>query len=120
LSLKDIAPQLKMTSWDQARRILNPGELLSRVRALTVQQVLHKTLEKATQMGLTRDPPTADYLKTLVEQIEAFADAEIFQRAAEELRAGKSRTMTSPYAQALRSHLQQLTANPILLTRQIP
>jgi hypothetical protein len=108
LSLKDIAPQLKMTSWDQARRILNPGELLSRVRALTVQQVLHKTLEKATQMGLTRDPPTADYLKTLVEQIEAFADAEIFQRAAEELRAGKSRAMTSLYAQALRSHLQHL------------
>jgi hypothetical protein len=109
LSLKDIAPRLKMTSWDQARRILNPGELLSRVRALTVQQVLHKTLEKATQMGLTRDPPTADYLKNLVEQIEAFADAEIFQRAAEELRAGKSRTMTSLYAQHLRSHLQHLT-----------
>jgi hypothetical protein len=108
LSLKDIAPQLKMTSWDQARRILNPGELLSRVRALTVQQVLHKTLEKATQMGLTRDPPTPDYLKTLMEQIEAFADAEIFQRAAEELRAGKSRAMTSLYAQALRSHLQHL------------
>jgi hypothetical protein len=110
LSLKDIAPQLKMTSWDQARRILNPGELLSRVRALTVQQVLHKTLEKATQMGLTRDPPPPDYLKTLVEQIEAFADAEIFQRAAEELRAGKSRAMTSLYAQALRSHLQQLAS----------
>jgi hypothetical protein len=108
LSLKDIAPQLKMTSWDQARRILNPGELLSRVRTLTVQQVLHKTLEKATQMGLTRDPPTPDYLTTLIEQIEAFADAEIFQRAAEELRAGKSRAMTSPYAQALRSHLQSL------------
>jgi hypothetical protein len=112
LSLKEIAPQLKMTSWDQARRILNPGELLSRVRSLTVQQVLSKTLEKATQMGLTRDPPSPDYLQTLMEQIEAFADAEIFQRAAEELRAGKSRAMTSLYAQQLRSHLQNLV-NPV-------
>jgi hypothetical protein len=111
LSLKEIAPQLKMTSWDQARRILNPGELLSRVRALTVQQVLLKTLERATQMGLTRDPPSPDYLKNLMEQIEAFADAEIFQRAAEELRAGKSRAMTSLYAQQLRSHLHHLV-NP--------
>jgi hypothetical protein len=111
LSLKEIAPQLKMTSWDQARRILNPGELLSRVRALTVQQVLSKTLEKATQMGLTRDPPRPDYLQTLMEQIESFADAEIFQRAAEELRAGKSRAMTSLYAQQLRAHLHHLV-NP--------
>jgi hypothetical protein len=112
LSLKEIAPQLKMTSWDQARRILNPGELLSRVRSLTVQQVLQKTLEKATEMGLTRDPPAPEYLKTLMEQIEAFADAEIFQRAAEELRAGKSRAMNSLYAQQLRFHLQQVHSLP--------
>ena len=43
-----------------------------------------------------------DYLKTLLEQIEAFADAEIFQEAVEEIRAGKNRSMDSLYAQQLR------------------
>jgi hypothetical protein len=102
MSLKDIAPKLGMTSWDQARRILNPGELLSKVRALTAQQILEKMLEKARSMGLTKIPPEPDYLKTLVEQIEAFVDAEIFTEAAEEIRAGKSRSMSSLYAQQIR------------------
>jgi hypothetical protein len=101
-SLKDIAPILGMTSWDQARRILNPGDILSKVRERTVQQVLDKTLEKAQAMGLTKMPPEPDYLKTLLEQIEAFADAEIFQEAVEEIRAGKNRSMDSLYAQQLR------------------
>jgi hypothetical protein len=101
-SLKDIAPILGMTSWEQARRILNPGDILSKVRERTVQQVLDKTLEKAQAMGLTKMPPEPDYLKTLLEQIEAFADAEIFQEAVEEIRAGKNRSMDSLYAQQLR------------------
>ncbi len=105
MSLKDIAPKLGMSSWDQTRRILNPGELLSKVRTLTVQQVLEKTLEKARVMGLTKIPPEPDYLKIVVEQIEAFADEEIFQEAAEEIRAGRSRSMDSLYAQELRLNL---------------
>ena len=107
MSLKEIAPMLGMTSWDQARRILNPGEILNTVRSSTIQQVLDKTLEKAQSMGLTSNPPNPDYLKTLVEQIEAFADREIFQEAMEEIRAGKNRAMNSLYAQQLRIYFEQ-------------
>jgi hypothetical protein len=106
LSLREIVPYLKMTSWDQARRILHPGELLHQVRTLTIQQVLAKTLERATSLGLTTALPDPGYLKDLVEHIEAYADAEIFQKAVEELRTGKNRTMDSPYAQQLRLSLQ--------------
>lgn len=107
MSLKEIAPVLGMTSWDQARRVLNPGELLSKVRALTVQHVLEKTLEKAKEKGLTKIPPEPDYLKMLSEQIEAFADAEIFQEAGEEIMAGKNRSMNSLYAQQLCIYFEQ-------------
>lgn len=106
-SLKEIAPLLGMTSWDQARRVLNPGEVLTRVRELTVQQVLDRALEKAQIMGLTKIPPEPDYLKTLAEQVEAFADGEIFQEAVEEIRTGKNRSLNSLYAQELRLYLNQ-------------
>jgi tetratricopeptide (TPR) repeat protein len=109
LSLKDIAPKLGMTSWEQARRIFNPGDLLSKVRTLTVQQILDNVLKKAVEKGLTKIPPEPDYLKTLAEYIEAFADDEIFQQAAEEIRAGKSRSMDSAYAQQLRKYLDPQT-----------
>jgi hypothetical protein len=107
LSLKEIVPSLGMTSWDQARRVLNPGDLLDKVRELTVQQFLDKTLEKAQDLGLTKIPPEPDYLKTLVEQIEAFVDVEVFKEAAEEIRAGKNRSMNSLYAQQLRLYFEQ-------------
>ena len=107
MSLKDIAPKLGMTSWDEARRVLNPGEILSKVRTSTVQQLLAHLLKKAEEKGLTKLPPEPDYLKTLKEQIEAFADAEIFQQAAEEIRAGKNRRMNSAYAQQLRIYLEE-------------
>ncbi len=106
-SLKEIAPLLGMTSWDQARRILNPGELLSKVRVLTVKHLLDSILKKAEEKGLTKIPPEPDYLKTLAEQIEALVDEEIFTEAAEEMRAGKSRSMDSLYAQQLRFYLVQ-------------
>jgi hypothetical protein len=107
LSLKDIAPQLGMTSSDQARRVLNPGELLSQVRAYTVQLLLEQLLAKAQAKGLATMPPEPDYLKALAEQIEEFVDAEIFQAAVAELKAGKNRSMTSPYAQYLQSYFAQ-------------
>ncbi|ARV61009.1 hypothetical protein BZZ01_22430 [Nostocales cyanobacterium HT-58-2] len=109
LSLRDIAPQLGMTSWDQARRVLNPGELLSKVRTVTTKQLLDSILKKAVEMGLTKMPPEPDYLKTLAEYIEAFADNEIFREAAEEIKAGKSRSMNSLYAQQLRTYIEQHT-----------
>lgn len=107
MSLKEIAPLLGMTSWDQARRILNPGDLLNKIRALTVQQLLDRTLEMARDKGLTQIPPAPDYLKTLAEQIEAFADEEVFQEAVEEIKAGKNRSMNSFYAQRLRFYFEQ-------------
>ncbi|HTL89321.1 MAG TPA: hypothetical protein VL134_07960 [Leptolyngbya sp.] len=105
LSLKEIAPLLEMTSWDQARRILNPGELLSRVRSSTLQNLLDVVLKKAEQQGLTQNPPESNYLRSLVEQIEAYADAEVFQAAVEEIRAGKHRSMTSVYAKQILSYI---------------
>ncbi|GET35716.1 hypothetical protein [Microseira wollei] len=107
LSLKEIAPALGMTSWDQARRILNPGELLNKIRTLTGQKFLDKILKKAQSMGLTQIPPEPDYLKTIVELTEAFADREVFQAAVEEIRAGKNREMNSLYAQQLRVYFEQ-------------
>jgi hypothetical protein len=111
LSLKEIAPLLGMISWAQARRVLNPGDLLNKVRAECVQQVLNRTLEKAREKGLTKIPPEPDYLTTLVKQIQAFADEEIFQEAVEEIRVGKNRSMNSLYAQQLRFYCEQRTIN---------
>ncbi|MEM7553543.1 MAG: hypothetical protein AAF378_05500 [Cyanobacteria bacterium P01_A01_bin.84] len=108
MSLQEIAPELGMSSWDQARRVLNPGELLSKVRSKTVEQMLKSILKKATEKGLTKIPPEANYLKTLTEQIESYADREIFQEAAEEMRAGKNRTMGSTYAQKLRKYIMSV------------
>ncbi|MDX2230234.1 MAG: hypothetical protein NW220_11395 [Leptolyngbyaceae cyanobacterium bins.349] len=105
LSLKEIAPRLGMSSWDQARRVLNPGDLLSKVRARTVQQVLDRLLAQAQQRGFASTPPEPNYLRTLAEQVEAIADQEIFQAAVEEMRAGQSRSFNSIYAQQLRVHL---------------
>jgi hypothetical protein len=107
LSLKDIGPQLGMSSWDQTRRILNPGELLSKARLLMVQQLLTPILEKAQSKGLASTPPEPNYLKTLTEQIEAFLDAEIFAAAAAEIKAGKNRLMDSAYAQQLKHYMMQ-------------
>ncbi len=106
-SLKEIAPQLGMSSWDQARRILNPGGLLSQVREKCVQQLLGSILNKVSLKGFTTRPPEPDYLKNLAEQIEAFADAEVFQEAAAEIKAGKNRSLKSLYAQQLRLYFDE-------------
>ncbi|MEM9271677.1 MAG: hypothetical protein AAGA80_01760 [Cyanobacteria bacterium P01_F01_bin.143] len=107
-SLKEIAPQLGMTSWDQARRILNPGGLLSQIRESCVQQLLESILNQASLKGLTQIPPEPDYLKTLAQQIEAFVDQEVFHAAAAEIKAGKNRSLNSLYAQQLRLYLESL------------
>ncbi|BAZ40706.1 hypothetical protein NIES4101_66670 [Calothrix sp. NIES-4101] len=111
MSLKEIAPELGMTSWDQARRVLNPGDLLAKVRTRTVEQMLETVLEKAAEKGLTKIPPEANYLIALTEQIEAYVDAEVFQAAAEEIRAGKNRSMDSSYAEKLRNYMYQCSPN---------
>ncbi|MEG4594979.1 hypothetical protein QUB00_24690 [Microcoleus sp. F8_C2] len=108
MSLKEIFPLLEMSSWDQARRILDPGKLINNVRARTVEKVLDFTIAKAHEKGLTQIPPEPAYLKNLIEQIETFADVEFFQEAAEEIRAGKNRKMNSLYARQLRVYFRNL------------
>ena len=109
LSLKDIAPKLGMANWDRARRILNPGELLNKVRVVCVQKLLVSILEKARSKGLIENPPKLEYLQSVTEQIEAFADAEIFVEAAKEIKAGKNRKMESVYSQQLCLILNNIT-----------
>ncbi|AKG24374.1 hypothetical protein [Calothrix sp. 336/3] len=106
MSLKEITPELGMTSWDQARRILNPGELLTKVRTKTIEKMLEVILNKAVETGLIKMPPEASYIKNLSEQIADYADREVFQAAAEEIRAGKNRKMDSVYAEKLRNYMQ--------------
>ena len=86
---------------------MNPGDLLNQVRTLTVQQLLEEILEKAQSMGLTKIPPQPEYLHNLSEEIEAFADAEVFQPAVAEIKAGKNRSLDSLYAQQLRNYLKK-------------
>ena len=110
LSLREIANLLGMSNWAQARRILNPGESIATVRTLTIRQLLERMLQKAQAKGLTQIPPAPDYLECLIMQIEAFADAEVFQPAFEEIQAGKNRQMVSGYARQLRSYLNEKTS----------
>lgn len=105
LSLKDIGVQLGMNNWDQTRRILNPGDLLSQVRQLTAQQLLAPILKAAQAKGLTATPADPTYLRTLMEQIETFLDSKLFAEAASEIKAGKSRSLDSDYAKALLHYL---------------
>ncbi len=107
-SLQEITNILKMSSWDQARRILNPGELVAKVREKTTQNLLDHILILAQRKGLTQIPPEPNYIKTLAEQIEIFADDEVFQAATEEIRAGKNRSLNSPYAQILKRILNNI------------
>ncbi len=109
MSLKEIMPVLGMTSWDQTRRILNPGDLLTSVRARTTEQMLESILTLAVEKGLTKIPPPPDYLKALTEQIEFYVDGQVFKAAAEEIQAGKNRTMASLYAQKLRTYMETCT-----------
>ncbi|BAY83939.1 hypothetical protein NIES267_34330 [Calothrix parasitica NIES-267] len=108
MSLGDIAPILGMRSWNQARRILDPGKLLLQVRAKTEDSMLESILRLAGQRGFTPIPPKASYFKALAEEVESYIDEEIFQEASEEMRAGRNRSMNSPYAQAIVSFLQDL------------
>ncbi len=101
LSLKEIAPLLGMSSWDQARRILNPGDFLNRVRSHTFQHFSTQVLNTIENKKIIPWPPTPAYLQALSEQLEAFADAEIFQAATAEMKAGSHRKLDSVYAQQL-------------------
>ena len=106
LSLREIAPQLNMKSWDRARRILNPGKLLSDVRSFTIQKIITIILKKAQEKKFFIGSSSQEYIKNIAQEVECFADTELFKEAAEEIRAGKNRTMNSLYAQHLRIYFQ--------------
>ncbi|MDY6902714.1 MAG: hypothetical protein SWZ49_32280 [Cyanobacteriota bacterium] len=109
MSLRDIAPILGMTSWNQARRILDPGKLLLQVRARTEDSILRSILELAAQKGFTSIPAKASYFNALTKEVESYIDGEIFQEASEEMKTGRNRIMNSAYAKAIRSYLQDFT-----------
>ena len=110
ISLKAIGQQLGMNNWDQTRRILNPGELLSHVRLLTIQTFLEQILKQAQAKGFTSNPPQPDYLASLMSQIETFLDEKLFIAAAAELKTGKNRSLDSEYAQYLVRYLTQASS----------
>lgn len=101
LSLKEITPLLNTSSWDQTRRILNPGDLLNTVRSITLQTFSSNVLSTIEAQSLAPWPPTPDYLQQLMEQLEHFADSELFQAAVAEMKAGSHRNLNSTYAQQL-------------------
>ena len=111
MSLAEIAPILNFGNWDRTRRILNPGDFLNSVRTLTIQQLLESILQKAQELGLNSISKDPNYLQNISEQIEAFADEEIFQAAAAEIKAGKNRNFKSLYAEQIRCYCQQFISN---------
>jgi hypothetical protein len=108
-SLAEIAPQLGMSSWDQARRILNPGDLLNQVRRQTTEKLLAKLLDLARQKGIISAEPEPNYLSSLCQQLDQFVDQELFAEAAAEIRSGKNRHFDSAYAQKLKHYLSNAT-----------
>ncbi|MBV5261727.1 hypothetical protein FLX56_25270 [Synechococcus moorigangaii CMS01] len=110
-SLAEIAPQLGMSSWDQARRILNPGDLLNQVRRQTTEKLLAKLLDLARQKGIITAEPDPNYLSSLCQQLDQFVDQELFAEAAAEIRSGKNRRFDSAYAQKLKHYLSNATPN---------
>ncbi|VEP12564.1 conserved hypothetical protein [Hyella patelloides LEGE 07179] len=106
-SLGEIAPLLGFSNWSQARRVLNPGDILNTVRTQTVQRLLTIILQKTQNLGLTDTSPSANDLQSLSIQIEAFADEAVFQAATAEIKSGKHRDLQSLYAQKIRLYCQQ-------------
>ncbi len=105
-SLKQITEILGMNSWDQARRILDPGGLIIKVRSACVTKLFDTILKKAVEKGLADNSPNTDYISVLAKQIELFADTEVFNEAAAEIRTGKHRSLKSPYAKKLCRYLK--------------
>ena len=105
-SLKQITEILGMNSWDQARRILDPGGLIIKVRSACVTKLFDTIFKKAVEKGLADNSPNTEYIGVLAKQIEVFADTEVFNEAAAEIRTGKHRSLKSPYAKKLCTYLR--------------
>ncbi|MCA1994866.1 MAG: hypothetical protein LDL41_22885, partial [Coleofasciculus sp. S288] len=110
MSQKAIALQLGMTNQSQVSRVLNQSELLNKVRRLTVGKLLESILDKARNLGLTRNLDEPDYLENLMQEIDAFVDEKVFHQAAAEIRTSKNRSMESLYARRLCNYLKNHTS----------
>lgn len=102
MSQREIFAKLGMSNQSQVSRILNPNELLSQVRYLTLEKLLTRILNKAQYLGVFYGQPPPEYLKNLIIQVEELIDQKIFNKAAAEMRAGNHQEMKSLYAQQLR------------------
>lgn len=108
MSQRQIAEVLEMTNQTQVTRILQPKELLTQVRFLTVNTLLERILERANEFGLIGVSQEPDYLSNLMEQVEVFVDDELFNQAMAEIRSG-TRNRSSQYAEYLCRYLKSLS-----------
>jgi hypothetical protein len=107
-----IAAQLGMTNQSQVSRVLNPKDLLISIRQRTVEALLNHILEKVKDLKIAESPLPPDYLKNLIQQLDAFVDEQVFQSALAEINVSRNRSMDSLYAQHLRQILNEQEITP--------
>lgn len=104
-----ICDRLDFPSQSLVARIFAPKELAHRIRDRSIEKLLDLILAKAKELGLTPVPPTPDYLRNVIRNIELLLDTEIFEIAIQELQnPKKDRILNSLYAQKLRKYLNQV------------
>jgi hypothetical protein len=77
------------------------------VRLRTTDTLLEVILARVKTLDLAQVSTNPDYLKNLAHHLDDFVEAEVFQGAAAELKAAKTRLMNSVYAQRLQCYLKQ-------------
>lgn len=105
-SQSEVATALGMANQSQVSRVLNPTTLVNKVRRLTVTKFLRMLSSQVSTLNLAAPSTDPDYLKNLMQHIEVFVDAEIFQAAAAEIKTARTRSMNSLYAQQLRHYIE--------------
>jgi hypothetical protein len=81
--------------------LVHPTNLLKNIRRQTVNMLLEQVLEKAKKFGYVQFPLQPDDFDYLMQQLEAYADEQVFQQAFTELKSSKKSAMESVYAQRL-------------------
>ncbi len=107
LSQSEVASRLEMTNQSQVSRIVNIKNLLNQVRLQTTGKLFQDLLDIASQFNPGEASNNPDYLCNLMNLVEDFADAEVFQAAAAEIMTTKNRSLSSIYAQRLRHYIQE-------------
>jgi transcriptional regulator with XRE-family HTH domain len=107
LSQREIVDRLGMTNQSQVSRVLNPKELLSRVRFRTLEGLLEAILEFRDQLGFGGDRLSPEALENIQAGLEEFIDSQVFEEAFTEMKAGNNRSFESLYAKRLQFFLQK-------------